>query len=68
MDCLARQFKLSGGNIKNIALASAFLAAEDRSPVTMAHLMHATGREYQKLGKPFSPQELVPQASQEVFV
>lgn len=68
IDCLARQFKLSGGNIKNIALASAFLAAEDRSSVTMSHLMHATGREYQKLGKQFSPQELILHASQEVLV
>ena len=30
---LARQFKLSGGNIKNIALAAAFLAAADRGAV-----------------------------------
>ncbi len=67
IDCLARQFKLSGGNIKNIALASAFLAAEDDSPVTMSHLMHATGREYQKLGKPLNSQELVPQAYQGVL-
>jgi hypothetical protein len=42
---LARQFKLSGGNSKNIALASAFLAAEDERPVTMVHLFQATRRE-----------------------
>jgi SpoVK/Ycf46/Vps4 family AAA+-type ATPase len=47
---LARQFKLSGGHIRNIALAAAFLAAADRSPLTMAHLIRATRREYQKLG------------------
>ena len=29
---LARQFKLAGGNIKNIALAAAFLAAADGGP------------------------------------
>ena len=33
LDFLAREFKLSGGNIKNIALAGAFLAAEDAGPV-----------------------------------
>jgi ATP-dependent 26S proteasome regulatory subunit len=52
-EVLARQFKLSGGNIKNIALGSAFLAAADGGVVTMGHLRHATQREYQKLGKVF---------------
>jgi ATP-dependent 26S proteasome regulatory subunit len=55
---LARQFKLSGGNIKNITLAAAFLAAEDGGQVTMAHLLQATRREYQKLGKVLSDTEL----------
>ena len=36
LDFLAAQFKLSGGNIKNIALAAAFLAAADGRPVAMA--------------------------------
>jgi SpoVK/Ycf46/Vps4 family AAA+-type ATPase len=57
-DFLARQYKLSGGNIKNIALASAFLAAEDEKPVTMAHLFQATRREHQKMGKTLSEGEL----------
>jgi AAA+ superfamily predicted ATPase len=57
MEALARQFKLSGGNIKNIALAAAFLAAEDGGAVTMAHLMHATRREHQKMGKLLSEVE-----------
>lgn len=48
---LAQQFKLSGGNIKNIALAAAFHAAEDGGHVSMAHLLLATRREYQKIGK-----------------
>jgi SpoVK/Ycf46/Vps4 family AAA+-type ATPase len=50
-DVLAERFLLSGGNIKNIALAAAFLAAEEGEPITMRHLLHATRREYQKLGK-----------------
>ena len=51
LDFLARQFKLSGGNIKNIALAAAFLAAEASSSLTMSHILHGTKREYQKMGK-----------------
>ena len=48
---LSRQFKFSGGNIRNIALAGAYLAAADGSPLSMAHLIHGTAREYQKLGR-----------------
>jgi SpoVK/Ycf46/Vps4 family AAA+-type ATPase len=48
---LAKQFKLSGGNIKNIALAAAVLAAAEGGVVRMAHVLHATRREYQKMGK-----------------
>lgn len=61
---LARQFKLSGGNIRNIALAAAFAAAQIPGPVGMAHLMHALRREYQKLGKTLSPAELAAQAEE----
>jgi AAA+ superfamily predicted ATPase len=58
LDLLAHQFKLSGGNIKNIALAAAFLAAEDGGAVTMTHVIQATRREYQKLGKQLGAAEL----------
>ena len=58
LDMMARHFKLSGGQIKNIALAAAHLAASDGGVVTMAHLLHATRREYQKLGKRLSDAEL----------
>jgi ATP-dependent 26S proteasome regulatory subunit len=47
---LARQFKIPGGSIKNIALGSAFLAAEDGRVVTMEHVIRATQREFQKMG------------------
>jgi AAA+ superfamily predicted ATPase len=53
-DLLARQFKLSGGNIRNVALAAAFLAAADGGIVNMSHLLHAVRREFQKLGKVFA--------------
>ena len=55
---MSHRFKLSGGNIKNIALGAAFLAASDGGSVTMSHMIHATRREYQKLGKPLTPGEL----------
>jgi AAA+ superfamily predicted ATPase len=48
---LARQFPLSGGNIKNAALAAAFLAANNEGSVRMHHLIQAVAREWQKLGK-----------------
>jgi SpoVK/Ycf46/Vps4 family AAA+-type ATPase len=48
---LARQFELSGGNIRNVVLGAAFLAAEERQPIAMQHLARATGREFQKMGR-----------------
>jgi hypothetical protein len=58
LEYLAREFPLTGGNIRNIALSATFLAAEDRCPVTMAHLFLALRREYQKMGKQLSEREL----------
>ena len=48
---MAQRFEIAGGNIRNIALAAAFLAAEDDQPIGMQHLIRATQREYQKMGK-----------------
>ena len=48
---LADRFALAGGNIRNIAVAAAFLAAEEDRPLAMRHLVAATRRELQKLGK-----------------
>jgi SpoVK/Ycf46/Vps4 family AAA+-type ATPase len=48
---LAGRFQFTGGNIRNIVLAAAFLAADDSGVVGMQHLMRATQREYQKMGK-----------------
>lgn len=47
----AREYKLSGGNIRNTVLAAAHLAAANGQVITREHLLHATRREYQKLGK-----------------
>lgn len=51
---LAEKAALSGGNINNIAVSAAFLAAAQQQPVTQAHVLQATEREYHKLGKVFS--------------
>jgi MoxR-like ATPase len=48
---LARRFEITGANIRNIALASAFLAAADGRVVNMQHVLHATRRELKKIGK-----------------
>ena len=50
-DLMAKRYELTGGNIRNIALASAFLAADDGGLVTMSHLIQAIQHEYQKMGK-----------------
>jgi AAA+ superfamily predicted ATPase len=49
---LARQFNITGGAIKNIVLTAAFLAAEESSPISLRHLIMATKREYEKMGRP----------------
>lgn len=51
LGALAQRFEMTGGNIRNVALAAAFLAAEEGAVVKMSHLLHATQREYQKTGK-----------------
>jgi AAA+ superfamily predicted ATPase len=48
---LARQLKITGGNIRNIILAAAFLAAEEGGPIAMRHLVLAARYEFQKMGK-----------------
>ena len=48
---LAERFPLSGGNIRNAALAGAFLAAEEGGAVGMRHLVRGVRREFQKMGK-----------------
>jgi hypothetical protein len=52
--CLARDIKLAGGNIKNIALAAAFYAAAAGERIRMSHLIQAAKREHQKLGRTWS--------------
>ena len=53
---LAR-LNIPGGNIRNIALHAAFLAADADKPVDMRHLLHAARSEYAKLEKPLTETE-----------
>jgi hypothetical protein len=54
---LARRVRLSGGNIKNIALAAAFYAANNGGMIQMGHLLTASRREHQKLGRSWTEAE-----------
>ena len=57
---LALRFVLSGGNIRNVAVAAAFLAAEDEVAVGLEHVLRAVRAEFQKMGKTLSAAELAP--------
>lgn len=54
---LAR-LNVAGGNIRNIALNAAFLAADAQQPVGMGHLLQASRSEYAKLEKPLTEAEI----------
>jgi SpoVK/Ycf46/Vps4 family AAA+-type ATPase len=55
---LAR-LNVAGGNIRNIALGAAFLAADERTPVSMAHLLRVARAEYAKIDRPLTESEIV---------
>jgi ATP-dependent 26S proteasome regulatory subunit len=52
------QLNVAGGNIRNIALNAAFLAAEAEEAVAMKHLLQATKSEYVKLERPLTDTEV----------
>ncbi len=52
------QLNVPGGNIRNIALLAAFLAADDGEPVRMTHLLRAAQSEYTKLEKALTDAEV----------
>lgn len=54
---LAR-LNIPGGNIKNIALNAAFIAAHEGKPVCMSHVSRAAKSEYNKLERPLSMAEI----------
>jgi SpoVK/Ycf46/Vps4 family AAA+-type ATPase len=51
------QLNIAGGNIRNIALCGAFLAAGEGEPVRMRHLLEAARAEYAKLDRPLTQAE-----------
>jgi hypothetical protein len=57
---LAARYMLSGGNIRNVALAAAYLAAKDADVVRMSHVLHAVRSEFQKMGKTLDAREQAP--------
>ncbi len=52
------RLSVTGGNIRNIALAAAFLAADEGSPVGMPHLLRAARGELAKIERPLSDAEV----------
>jgi SpoVK/Ycf46/Vps4 family AAA+-type ATPase len=51
------KLNVAGGNIRNIAMNAAFIAAEENKPVEMSHIHRAARSEYAKLEKPMSASE-----------
>ncbi|NEZ67912.1 ATP-binding protein [Leptolyngbyaceae cyanobacterium CCMR0082] len=52
------KLSIAGGNIRNIALSAAFIAADADEPVMMKHLLQAAKREYLKLERPLTDTEI----------
>jgi len=50
IEFIAKQFHLSGGSIRNTAVAAAHLAAADSQPISNHHLAKAIFRELEKVG------------------
>ena len=50
-DYLAKNFEIAGGNIKNVALNSGFMAASESKSVEMKHIVKALEYEMKKQGK-----------------
>jgi AAA+ superfamily predicted ATPase len=55
---LAKTFRLSGGNIRNVALSASFFAAARGGRITTDDILRAVQREYEKVGKTMTPAEL----------
>jgi hypothetical protein len=51
LDFCAAAFELAGGDIRNVAVSAAYVAAADADVVTMSRLMRAVQVEYRKLGR-----------------
>jgi len=56
---LLGRLNIAGGNIQNIALNAAILAADADEPIMMKHLLKATEVEYEKIGKILRDKEVL---------
>jgi SpoVK/Ycf46/Vps4 family AAA+-type ATPase len=52
------QLTVTGGNIRNIAINAAFLAAAEDAPIRMSHLLRAARTEFAKLERPLPNEEV----------
>jgi SpoVK/Ycf46/Vps4 family AAA+-type ATPase len=57
LEFMATHLELAGGHIRNVALTAAYLASEEPSSISMKHLVAATRRELQKLGRSCVPDQ-----------
>jgi ATPase family associated with various cellular activities (AAA) len=59
LDFLAREFALSGGNIRSIVLNACLQAAsrQQKPELSMGTVMIAVGREYEKMGRPLTREQ-----------
>jgi SpoVK/Ycf46/Vps4 family AAA+-type ATPase len=57
---LASRLNLSGGNIRNIVINAAFLAAENSGAIHMRHFIRAARREYEKIGRLCAADDFAP--------
>ena len=48
--CLAKEYAMSGGYVKNAVLRAAYLAAEQSTEIAMSHLWQAARTEYEAMG------------------
>jgi hypothetical protein len=57
---LARRLNITGGNIKNVVINAAFLAAANSGVIHMEHFVRAARREYEKIGRLCTDAEFAP--------
>ncbi|MGF6854021.1 ATP-binding protein [Paraburkholderia sp. CI3] len=55
---LLAQLRMTGGSIRNIALNAAFLAAGERVPIAMVHVLRAAKQEAMKVERPLAEAEI----------
>ena len=59
LEYMAEQFEIPGGNIRNIIVGAAYLAAANGQVLDMEHLLHSTRRELQKMGRLVNERDLI---------